>query len=458
MKFINRSSELESLNREYRRDGFAMTVIYGRRRVGKTRLIKEFIQDKKGIYFLADTQIEGLNLQKFKEKTAEFLSDDLLLSIELNSWESIIKYIVRSLGESQEKFVLAIDEFQYLVQINSSILSIFQRIIDELLQKSNCMLIICGSLISLMYSSVLDYSSPLYGRRTSQIKVRAFDFEFFSLCYPNTCSRKRVELYALLSGIPKYIELFQKDQDIFQSIQNNFLDQSSFFYQEPRFLLQEEVDQNKTFFSILHIIASGERKIGKISSKLGMETRNITSFLQKLKDLEIIERQVPVFETKPEKSKKGLYFIRDHFLRFWFAYIFPYSGDLEMGRQNYVLNKIKNTWTEYCSPCFEEICLEHARLNATFSVLKSGRHWQRDLEIDGVLIGDQDITFIECKWSNAQVGQEVYKDLQNKVEKLSPDLLKEKKLSFSFYSKAGFTQDLIETSRKEALSLIDFNK
>lgn len=174
MKFINRSSELESLNREYRRDGFAMTVIYGRRRVGKTRLIKEFIQDKKGIYFLADTQIEGLNLKRFKEKTAESLSDDLLLSIELNSWESIIKYIFRSLGESQEKFVLAIDEFQYLVQINSSIPSIFQRIIDELLQKSNCMLIICGTLISLMYSSVLDYSSPLYGRRTSQIKVKSF--------------------------------------------------------------------------------------------------------------------------------------------------------------------------------------------------------------------------------------------------------------------------------------------
>lgn len=216
-------------------------------------------------------------------------------------------------------------------------------------------------------------------------------------------------------------------------------------------MLQEEVDQNKTFFSILQIIASGERKIGKINSKLGLETRNITSFLQKLKDLEIIERQVPVFERKPEKSKKGLYFIRDHFMRFWFAYIFPYSGDLEMGRQNYVLNNIRNTWTEYCSPCFEEICLAHARLNAPFSVLRSGRLWQRDLEIDGVLIGDQDITFIECKWSNAQVGQEVYKDLQNKVEKLSPDLLQGKKLSFSLYSKAGFTQDLIETSRKEAL-------
>lgn len=315
MEFVNRENELEVLEREYKRSQFAMTVIYGRRRVGKTRLIKEFLQDKKGIYFLADTQLESLNLERFQQKAAEFLSDDLLPQMQIRKWEDIVKYVVRALGEQdREKFVIAMDEFQYLVQINSSMPSLLQRIIDEILQYSNCLLILCGSIISLMYSSVLDYSSPLYGRRTAQIKVSPFAFDAFSSCYPQASPVRRVELFALLSGIPKYMELFQEEKDIFQAVKKNFLDPSSFFYQEPRFLLQEEVEENKTFFSILQVIASGERKLGKISSKIGMETRNITSFLQKLRDLEIIERQVPVFENRPEKSKKGLYFIRDHFL------------------------------------------------------------------------------------------------------------------------------------------------
>jgi AAA+ ATPase superfamily predicted ATPase len=216
------------------------------------------------------------------------------------------------------------------------------------------------------------------------------------------------------------------------------------------------VEENKTFFSILQVIAAGERKLGNIGSKIGLETRNITSFLQKLRDLGIIERQVPVFENRPEKSKKGLYFIRDHFLRFWFAYIFPYAGDLEMDRKNYVLNKIKKTWTEYCSLCFEQVCLEHARKNAPFSVLKAGRYWHRDLEIDGVLIGEDQISLIECKWRNEKTGLQVYKDLQNKKERIDQDLLKGKHINYIIYSKSGFTDDMYVLAGQKNFSLVSF--
>ena len=169
------------------------------------------------------------------------------------------------------------------MQVNPAIVTVLQRFIDEVMQNTRCMLILCGSIISLMYKNTLAYSSPLYGRRTAQLKLMPLDYENFCAFYPRLNDIHRIQAYALLSGIPKYIELFENDPDIFAAIRQNFLDQGSFYYQEPRFLLGEEVSENKTYFSILQVIARGEHQLGKIASRIGLENRNITSFLNKLR-------------------------------------------------------------------------------------------------------------------------------------------------------------------------------
>ncbi len=423
--------------------------------MGKTRLIREFISGKQGLYFLADTQTEKLNMMRLQARAAEILDDGVLRKTEFQDWYDLLEYIVQVGTRKDEKFILAIDEFQYLVQVNPAFVTLLQRFIDEVMQNTRCMLILCGSIISLMYKSTLAYGSPLYGRRTAQLKLMPLDYENFCAFYPRLNDIHRIQLYALLSGIPKYIELFEDDTDIFAAIRQNFLDQGGFYYQEPRFLLGEEVSENKTYFSILQVIARGEHQLGKIAARIGLENRNITSFLNKLRDMEIIVRQVPVFEKIPEKSKKGLYFIKDHFLRFWFSYIFTYSNELEMGHIDYVMSKIRESFAEFCAPVFEQVCLEKMNKHSPFPVLKIGRHWERQMEIDVVAIGEEDILFGECKWSNKKVGIRVYRGLKEKVRDLNSVYYQGKKVHLALFAKSGFTDDMLKLAKEEGVYLYD---
>ncbi|KPA19433.1 ATPase, partial [Candidatus Magnetomorum sp. HK-1] len=150
MDFINRTKELNTLNEEYEKNRFSFIVIYGRRRVGKTRLISEFIKNKDAFYFLADIQTEKLNIQRFCKSASRILKDEFMTKIDFNDWGTIFEYIFKHWNKNK-KLIIVVDEFQYLAQINAATASIFQRIIDETLQNQNCMLILCGSIISLMY-------------------------------------------------------------------------------------------------------------------------------------------------------------------------------------------------------------------------------------------------------------------------------------------------------------------
>lgn len=456
MEFINRHKELALLESEYVRQGFSFTVIYGRRRVGKTRLIREFIQGKNSVYFLADTQTEKLNLESFRDRATQVLDDQLLSGLEFKDWSTLIRYVYER-ADISEKLIIVIDEFQYLAKINPAVPSIFQGLIDEFLQEQNCMLILCGSIISLMHKTTLSYSSPLYGRRTSQIKLKSLPFGEFLLFYPDMSPTHALEYYGVLSGIPKYIELFVPKSTLSASLKENFLNTGKLFYQEPKFLLSEEVSSGKTYFSILQVIAAGDHKLGHIAGRVGVKSQNITSFLDKLIDLEIIEREIPVFERNPAKSKKGLYFFKDYFLQFWFRYIFPYLSYIEMGNTDLVLNKIEQSFNEYLSFIFERVCRELIMEKADFPILQCGRHWDRDMEIDVVAVGEEKIIFGECKWSNNKIGIKVLKELQAKVARLDPKILGRRSPEFALFSKKGFKQDLIILAQKNKIKLYSIN-
>ncbi|WP_297454574.1 ATP-binding protein [Persephonella sp.] len=459
MKFINREKEIATLEKEYQNKKSSFVVIYGRRRVGKTTLIEKFIQDKLAIYFLADLQNENLQIERFKNVVAEALRDEILKSLQINDWETLFKYIFQK--KYSQKLIIAIDEFQYLAKVNRAIPSIFQRIWDNILKNENVMLILSGSLISLMYDIVLSYSTPLYGRRTAQIKLQPMDFfdfkKFFSLRDNNTL----LQFYSVIGGIPKYIEFFSEDKNIFENIKDNILDKNSFLYEEPKFVLKDEVKEPITYFSILQIIAQGEHKIGKIASRLGIQTQNLTSFIEKLIDLEVIKREVPVTEENPAKSKKGLYFIKDNFFNFWFRYVFPYQSYLETERYNFVLDKIQLEFNYYVSLIFEDVCREFILRTETlpFVVKKAGKWWDKNTEIDLVALGDREILFGECKYWDNPVGLNVLNELKGKSKYV--DWRKgERKEFFAIFSKKGFTEELKKLAASEEnillFSLEDF--
>ncbi len=449
MKFINREKELQTLEKEYKKKNSSFVVIYGRRRVGKTTLIEKFIENKPSIYFLADLQNEKLQIERFKNIVAEYLNDNILKNIQIDNWETIFNYIFQK--DFNKKLVIAIDEFQYLAKVNKAIPSIFQSIWDKILKNKNVMLILSGSLISLMYDTTLSYTSLLYGRRTAQIKLQPMDFfsfkKFFSI---NNDNNKLLQFYSVIGGIPKYIEFFDEEKDVFENIKENILAKNSFLYEEPKFVLKDEVREPITYFSILQVISQGEHKIGNIASRLGIETKNLTSFIEKLIELELIERQIPITEENPLKSKKGLYFIKDKFFNFWFRYVFPYQSYLETERYEYVLEKIKLEFKYYVSLVFEDVSQDFLLKNADlpFVIQKIGRWWDKDTEIDIVALGDKEILFGECKYWDKPIGLNVLNTLKEKAKKVNWKIENRKEF-FAVFSKNGFTEDLVNLSKKE---------
>lgn len=447
--FIDRVKELQLLQEEYDKNDFRFSIIYGRRRVGKTTLLKRYIKDKPSIYFLVTLESEHIILKRFQNIVADFFEDNFLRELQLKSFEQLFSYISKK--EFNHKLIIIIDEFQYLTKINSSMPSQFQYIIDEILKTDNIHLILCGSIVSMMYEQTLSYNSPLYGRRTSAIKLEALEFKYLSQFFTNKTQNELIELYAVLYGVPKYLEMFKGTKNIFKSIQKNILDRNAYLYDEPRFILQNEVNEPITYFTILEVIAGGEHKIGHIAGKLNKNVQNITSFISKLIELDIIYKEVPITEQNPGKSKKGLYFIKDNFFRFWFLYVLNHKSQLELDNTDFVLSKIKENFSGYVAKTYEDICIQYTLKH--YKPLKCGRWWNKDSEIDVVGVGEDYLMTGECKYSNKKVGIDILNQLKEKSTQIELKLPIKKYLLFS---KSGFTDELVKISQTdESVELIE---
>ena len=223
--------------------------------------------------------------------------------------------------QPQKKKLLVIDEFQYLVSVNAAYPSIFQEAWDEILKDSNVMVILCGSLISMMTSKVLSRSSPLYGRRTAQIRLQPLRFAEFRQAFPDRSFAELTELYAVTGGVPKYIEFFDNNLSLWENVSDVILAKSGFLYEEPVFLLEKEVRETVNYNSIMIAISLGNHKLSKIAGLLEQPTTSVSPYLATLSDLFLVEKRVPITEQNPEKSRKGLYYICDYFIDFWLLFV-----------------------------------------------------------------------------------------------------------------------------------------
>lgn len=454
--FVDREQEMNTLQNEYDRNGSALVVLYGRRRVGKTTLITEFVKNKKALFFLASEEAEALNRNAFREKVAEFIDSDLLRSADIKNWDVLFKAIVDTPFDS--KPVIVLDEFQYLGKANPAFPSIFQRIWEEILKDKSVMVILCGSLISMMESQTLAYGSPLYGRRTAQIRLQQIPFAYYHEFFPGRSRRELIEMYAITGGVPKYIELFSGSGDIYRAIESSILNRSGYLYDEPHFLLQQEVSEVGSYFSVIRAIAAGNSKLSSISSALETKATSLTKYLKTLIDLDILEREVPITEDNPEKSKRGLYRIKDNYLRFWFAFIYPNRSFIESGHSRIVMDKIRKSLVKnHTAFVYEDVCRERMwELNADgvwpFFFTKLGKYWDSNTEIDITALDPEDKNLIlgECKYWSDPVGISVLRDLEAKASAVSWERDR-RKVWYVLFSASGFTEELI----KEAASRAD---
>lgn len=456
MKFLGREKEILDLEKEYARDG-GFVVIYGRRRIGKTTLIKQFIKSKTAFYFLATKEVESQSMKRFAGVIARTTGNSVLQKAAFSDWLDLFQAVADY--KPNEKKVLVIDEFPYLVKVNDSFPSILQNAWDEILKDSNVMLILCGSLISMMKKHALSYESPLYGRRTAQMRIAPLPF---TTVYENQklSFEEAAEQYSITGGVPKYMEFFSDGQPLYEQIKENVLSKNGFLYEEPNFLLTDEVQVPTNYFSIIKVIADGNHKLGTIAGILGLETSALTPYLKTLSELGFTEKQVPVTEKNAERTRKGLYFISDNFLRFWFRYVYPYKGELELDNTQISLDELDKDFKEkFVAFAYEDICKEiFARLCSDkaidFTPSKIGSYWLNDksgntqIDVMAVDTVNKRLFAGECKYHNQPIDADVYFELVKKVDNSSEikSAFKGYTVIYGVFSKSGFTGRMTDIS------------
>ena len=281
--------------------------------------------------------------------------------------------------------------------------------------------------------------------------------------FPGKTRRELIELYAVTGGVPKYIELFSESSDIYRAIQKCVLNRSGYLYDEPHFLLQQEVSEVGSYFSIIKAIAAGNHKLSSIASVLEVKSTNLTKYLKTLIDLDILERKVPVTEENPEKSKRGLYKIKDNYLRFWFAFIYPNMSFIESGHSGIVMDKIrKGLTTSHIGFVYKDICQERMwELNVNnawpFQFSKLGGYWDAKNEIDIAALDPEGANLIlgECKYWKEPVGLNVLRALEAKACDVTWERDR-RKVWYVLFSISGFSDELCDhTAARDDLLLID---
>jgi len=455
--FVNRVSELELLEKRYASGKAEFFVLYGRRRVGKTELLARFCEGKRSIFFVSDLGSEISLRTSLSVAVNTTLFDAEQMNAVYSTWEDLLHALAQA--AQNEPLVVVLDEFPYLVSAHPPLATVLQRVWDQTLKNSQIMLILCGSYIGMMEETVLGYQAPLYGRRTAQYLLEPLQFKDARLFFPSFDLEDQVRAYAVYGGTPAYLHTLQPQQSLKENILDGILSRGSFLYDEVRFVLQQELREPRNYFAILQAIAAGKTRLNEIKQTTGIE--GATSYLDTLQQLHLVERLVPVTETQPQKSRRGIYRLKDHYLRFWFRYVHSNRSQLERGGAQIILeNQVMPEIDHFSSLTFEEVCLQFfwkAGLSGKlpFTPTHVGNWWNAKEEIDLIVQGGQEAMLVECKWTGKPAGIDILADLEKKAQFVKPEL-EQRKVWFVLCSRSGFTPQLIEdVTRRRDVILFD---
>ena len=448
--FTNRERELEALEQRYTSDRAELFVLYGRRRVGKTELLREFCRDKRHIFYVADLGTEATALAEFTRQISAFAYDRPDAISPFASWDAAFEFLVPYARE--ERLVVVIDEFTYLIQINPAIPSILQRLWDTRLKDTHIMLILCGSYVGMMEQHVLAYRAPLYGRRTGQWKLAPLDFWAAQAFFPRLSAEDKVRAFAVLGGIPAYLVHFQDVDELMTAIEENILTPGAFLYEEPRFLLLEELRDPHRYFAILEAIAAGKTRHNEIAQAAGINTSSLRFYLDTLQEMDLVERVVPATVEKPHKYKRAIYRLKDNFFRFWFRFVYPNRSILEGGDVAYVRRHVERFLDEFTALVFEEISRQyimrlHRTGRLTWMPERVGAWWDGKEEIDVVAVNFREgrVLLGECKWSTRPIGMGVLQALRAKAGRLPLERWQD--VTYALFSRSGFTDEVRQRAK-----------
>lgn len=424
MEFIDRKKEFERLQKSLNREKPQFIVVYGRRRIGKSTLIKKVMDFSRGdIYFLADKTSEPSQRQ--------LISATIDMTIEgfatanYPTWESLLLSLNRSIDH---RITVCLDEFPYLVKSCPALPSIIQKLLDD--KKLKYDLIICGSSQQMMQGFVLDSKEPLYGRADEIIKMKPIAPAFVSQAL-RCDAAQAVREYAVWGGVPRYWELRENYDSLYDAIEHLLLTSEGTLYDEPSKLLYDEMRDTVQASSILSFIGNGANKLSEIAARAEKQATDITPHLSRLKELGFINKEIPFGESE-KKSKKGLYHISDPLLRFHYRYVIPYRSLIELGNSQAVLNVFKNGENDYVSRTWEELCRNHITAHGLDGIMyqMASRWWgsyyneekQQYLPVELDVVAEsfdgKHLFLGECKWQEHIDAKEELSRLQTIVKGL----------------------------------------
>ena len=447
--FIGREKEISKLTQLYNTDTFQFPVIYGRRRVGKTALINEFIKDKEAISFTGLESTVAQNLENLSRAIHRYIGTVGEAPI-YPSFQAALETVFQ-LAENK-RIIFVIDEYPYVAKAYKAFSSIIQTMIDKYKDTSKLYLILCGSSMSFMEEQVLGYKSPLYGRRTAQFRILPFDFAESRKYFKNFSDIDMAQIYGIVGGTPQYLLQMNDTLSVEDNIKSNILDPNSYLFEEPGNLLKQEVQKAALYNAIIAAVATGSTKLSEIASKVGEETSACAICLKKLLALGIVRKETPFGE---KESRKTIYNIDDNLFRFWYRFVPENLSLLQNGMIDIAYNSVSAGLNTYMGPVFENICKQYLwELNrkgrAAIPFVSLGRWWGNDpkqrkqVEIDIIGEADKDTAlFGECKWTNEKVDVGV---LDLLIER--GNLFHYKKIHYYLFAKTGFTEGCVKKATK----------
>lgn len=414
-QFRDRETELKFLGGKYLEKSSQLIIIYGRRRVGKTELIKKFIQNKNGIYILCtrDSLIE--NIKEVKRKFYEITNKEYFLRLDTNSFFDLFKYLIDEIKD--KRIVIVIDEFPYLIEVERGIVSTFQKIWDELLKDKNIFLLLCGSSIGMMETEVLAYKAPLYGRRTGEWKVEPFNFKRVRSMLKEFSTEELIKIWAIFGGTPFYLSQVDPNLSVDENIKKRILTKGEILYNEPRVILREEFREPRIYMLVLKYLSFGYNTQGGLSSATGVEKGNLSKYISVLEETQLIRYILPLGQ-----RKRGIYAINEPFFNFWFRFVYPNLSDLEIGLVDEVFSRLVSQLNAYYGIMFEQLVMELIKSKEVKIPFNNfnwiGKWWHKDREIDIIAINDEtkDIVFVECKWHEKADGKKILGELREKAK------------------------------------------
>jgi len=467
--FIGREAELTFLEDKYKDGGGQLIVLYGRRRVGKTETLREFCKEKPHVFYSCTQCADKVQLARFSK---QILKEDIPAAqyiTEFADWDKALRSIL-DLPYGDKKKLVVIDEFPYMCKGDAAIPSILQNLWDECFKDSNVMIILCGSAMSFIEKELLAEKNPLYGRATGIYKMREMGFYDACKFFPNYTAKEKVIAYAVLGGIPHYLNQFRQELSLEENIKKHILTKGAILYSEVDFLLQQELRETSVYNSIIEAVALGSTRLNEISQKSLVEDTSKTSvYLKNLMELGIVEREFSVDTSVKEKANagRGLYCLADHFFRFWYTFGYANFSQLEDG-------DVDGVWTYVVEPAlqefaalpFEEVCREFVKEQQKKNLLpfryqKLGRWCGKttirngkaeagrsvaETEIDLLAIGadGRDYMVGECKFKKTPFSYSEYLDTLAKLTTLKESAT----FYYALFSAGGFDEK-IEKEAKE---------